>query len=195
MMAACAIPNIGAIDMLNTTEIAFVACLLTATSIGAFAHEWPLGVIDQDVDGNKLWDYVEKTKQPMMRELGHTDEYTRAISDRLQFMVQEQILHIDKPDIQARIIKAEVREIACLTVLADDKTMIDVVSVLEVAFAKHQLKSEDHKIFSDEMIKAAFIKPDAGNGTCDWDVWPSNGHSHNRASGEKYSGEIVHDRN
>lgn len=194
-MAHGLILNIGVIDMGIFVKTALAVCVLSAVANTTQAHEWPLGVVDQDVDGNKLWDYVEKTKQPMMRELGYDDQYTNAMSDRLQFMMQEQILHIDKPDIQARIIKAQVREMACLTVLANDKAMIDVVSILEVAFSKHELKSEGFQILSDDMVKAAFIRPDATNGTCGWYVWPRNDHSHPVPPRKKYTGKIVHDRN
>ena len=178
--------------MRKFVKTAAAVCLLFISTTLASSHDYPLGVVDQDVDGNKLWDYVEKTKQPMMRELGYSDHYTNAMSDRMQFMMQEQILHIAKPDIQARIIKALVREMSCLTVFANDQAMIDVVSVLEVSFAKHELKSEDHKIFSNDMVKAAFIRPDATKETCSWYAWPRNDHSHPIPKRKKYTGKIVH---
>ena len=192
-MAVNATFSNGVSEMQKCVKMAIAACLIIVMMPIALAHDYPLGVVEQDVDGNKLWDYVEKSKQPMMRELGYIDAYTNAISDRLQFMMQEQILHIDKPDIQARIVKAQVREMSCLTVFASNQAMIDVVSVLEVVFAKHNLKSEEHKIFSNDMVKAAYIRPDATKETCQWYEWPRNDHSHPVVKTKKYTGKIVHD--
>lgn len=170
--------------------------VLTALALlparAAPAHDLPMGLDDTDSDGNRLWDNVEKTKQPMMLEIGLVDQYSLSMSDRLQFIMQEGMLHVYKPDIYEKIIKAHVRELACISMVSDDHRMADIVSVLEVSFAADGMKSESFQMVSDGMAKLALSKPDVTKVGCTWEPWRRNDFTHAAPERPKYTGRIIH---
>ena len=179
---------------MKISKTVLVACLLFCAFAKAQGHELPMGIDDTDSDGNLLWDKVEKTKQPMMLEIGLVDQYSLSMSDRLQFIMQEGMLHVYKPDIYEKIINAHVRELACISMVSDDHRMADIVSVLEVSFAADGIKSESFQMVSDGMAKLALAKPDVTKANCSWEPWRRNDFTHSAPERPKYSGRIIHSK-
>jgi hypothetical protein len=177
------------VKMLKSLVLAAIAFM---APLAAPAHDLPMALDDTDSDGNRLWDKVEKTKQPMMLEIGLVDQYSLSMSDRLQFIMQEGMLHVYKPDIYEKIIKAHVRELACISMTSDDHRMADIVSVLEVSFAADGMKAESFQMVSDGMAKLALSKPDVTKASCSWEPWRRNDFTHAAPERPKYTGRIIH---
>jgi hypothetical protein len=156
---------------------AFVISALLAGSAHAQAVGGPAGfreVSVRDVDGNKLWDSVEKAKQVMMRDAGIAREPAISISDTLQFLAQESLLNVGKPDIFDRVYRAQVRELACMNVRLSPMESGQLLTILQASFVYNELVSKSYQLMTDDMLKQAQERPDTSDGGCPDRRWRRN---------------------
>ena len=127
-----------------------------------------------DVDGNHLWDSVEKAKQVMMRDAGIAGEPILSISDTLQFLAQESLVNVGKPDIFDRIYRAQVREISCLNERLTPAQAGQLISTLQASFRYNELVSGSYMLITDDMLKQARERPDTTDTACADRRWRRN---------------------
>lgn len=164
--------------MRTVTTIAALAMLAGA------AHAALVGVPNgfresqvSDVDGNKLWDSVEKAKQVMLRDVGLAREPYLSASDTLQYLVQESLLNVGQPDIFGRVYRAEVREVACMSERFSPAEIGQVLSVLQSSFAYNEIVSPGYQIVTDGMLEQARVRPDSSDAGCPDRRWRRNFYS------------------